>query len=168
MGKIEISKLSKRHEVRKLDLKDVETIYTFCKSNVQYYEYCGKDISPELIEEDLKVVPPGIPVEQKYYIGFFEKNMLVAVMDLIDGYPNSNSVFIGFFMMKRELQGVGTGSLIIIEALNYLKKLGFEVCRLGIDKANPQSNYFWKKNGFEVIREVAQKESVILVAEKQL
>lgn len=157
MGKIEISKLSKRYDVGKLDLEDVQMICTFCKSNVQYYEYCSKDISPELIEEDLKAVPPGIPVKQKYYIGFFEKNMLLAVMDLIDGYPNSNSIFIGFFMMKRELQGDGIGSLIISEALNYLKKQGFEMCCLGIDKANPQSNYFWNKNGFKIIREVAQE-----------
>ena len=49
-------------------------------------------------------------MEQKYYIGFFENSMLVAIMDLIDGYPNSNSAFIGFFMMSRTLQGVGIGS----------------------------------------------------------
>lgn len=168
MGRLEVSKLSKRYSVRKLNLEDVEMLYTFCKCNVQYYEYCGKDISPELIEDDLIVLPPGIPMEQKYYIGFFDKNVLVAVMDLIIGYPNSNSVYIGFFMMDRELQGIGIGSLIIFEVLHYLKKRGFEMCRLGIDKANPQSNYFWRKNGFEVIREVAQKGEVILVAEKQL
>lgn len=166
--RIEIRKLSKRYDVRKLNLDDVEMIYTFCKSNTQYYEYCGKDISVELIERDIRIAPPGIPIEQKYYIGFFENSMLVAIMDLIDGYPNSNSVFIGFFMMNRELQGTGIGSKIISEVLNYLKKQGFERCQLGIDKANPQSNYFWRKNGFEVIREVVQEEGAILVAEKQL
>lgn len=71
-------------------------IYTFCKSNTQYYEYCGKDISTELIERDIKITPPGIPMEQKYYIGFFENNLLVAIMDLIDGYPDDNTAFIGF------------------------------------------------------------------------
>ena len=34
-----------------------------------------------------------------------------------------------------------------------------------IDKANPQSNHFWKKNGFEVIREVPRDEWTILEAE---
>jgi GNAT superfamily N-acetyltransferase len=77
--------------------------------------------------------------------------MLVAVMNLIDRYPNSNSIFVGFFMMKRKFQKVGIESLLISEALNYLKKQGFEICLLGIDKANPQSNYFWNKNVFEII-----------------
>lgn len=168
MEKIEIKELSKRYVVRRFDLDDVEMIYLFCKSNTQYYQYCGKDISTELIERDMRIAPPGIPMEQKYYIGFFENGMLVAIMDLIDGYPNNNSVFLGFFMMKKELQGAGSGSRIISDVINYLRKQGVERCRLGIDKANPQSNYFWRKNGFEVIREVVQEESTILVAEKQL
>lgn len=167
MGEIEISKLSKRYDVRKLNIEDVEMIYSFCKSNTQYYEHCGKDISIKLIEHDLRVAPPEIPMEQKYYIGFFDEGLLVAVIDLIAGYPNNNSVFIGFFMMNKELQGAGIGSKIISEMLNYLKKLGFEKCQLGIDKTNPQSNYFWRKNGFEVIREAMQEEGTILVAEKQ-
>ena len=168
MRKIEIRKLSKKYDVRKLNLDDVEIIYTFCKSNTQYYQYCGKNISKELIEHDIRITPPGIQMEQKYYIGFFENSMLVAIMDLIDGYPNSNSAFIGFFMMNRTLQGVGIGSRIISEVLNYLKEQSFEKCQLGIDKDNPQSNYFWRKIGFELIREVVQEEGVILVAEKQL
>ena len=71
-------------------------------------------------------------------------------------------------MMNRELQGLGIGSKIISEALAYLHGKGFEKCQLGIDRDNPQSNHFWRKNGFEVIREVKMEEGTILVAEKQL
>jgi hypothetical protein len=39
---------------------------------------------------------------------------------------------------------------------------------LGIDKENPQSNHFWKKNGFDVIRVVEREDGTILVAKKQL
>lgn len=168
MRKIDIEKLSKRYDVRKLHLDDVEIIYEFCKRNTQYYEYCGKELSIELIEQDLEITPPGIPLEQKYYLGFFENSKLVAVMDLEDGYPNSDYVYIGFFMMDCELQGRGIGSKIISEALEYLRRQGFEKCQLGIDKDNPQSNHFWRKNGFEVIREVEIEEGTILVAEKRL
>lgn len=145
MKKIDIRKLSKRYDVRKLNLDDVETIHTLCKSNTQYYEYCGKELSAELIEHDLKITPPGITIEQKYYIGFFENNKLVAIMDLVDGYPNSDYVYIGFFMMNCELQGIGIGSKIVSEALGDLRGQGFRKCQLGIDKDNPQSNHFWRK-----------------------
>ena len=39
---------------------------------------------------------------------------------------------------------------------------------LGIDKDNPQSNHFWRKNGFQTTREAQQERGVILVAEKCL
>lgn len=168
MKNIDIKRLSKKYEVRKLNLADVQMIYAFCKKNTLYYEYCGKELSIELIEKDLEITPPGIPIEQKYYIGFFDNDKLVAVMDLEDGYPTCDYVYIGFFMMDCELQGNGIGSKIVSESLEYLSEQGFHKCQLGIDKDNPQSNHFWKKNGFEVIREVEIEEGVILVAEKQL
>lgn len=168
MKQIEIKKLSKMYDVRRIDLDDVPMIYTFCKRNTQYYEYCEKEPSIELIEQDLEITPPGIPIEQKYYIGFFDHGKLVAVMDLEDGYPTCEYIYIGFFMMERELQGKGIGSKIISESLAYLSGQGFLKCQLGIDKENPQSNHFWRKNGFEVIREAELEEGWILVAEKQL
>ena len=168
MRKIEIRKLSKRYDVRKLNSDDVQMIYSFCKRNTQYYKYCGKEPTIELIEKDLEITPPGIPIEQKYYIGFFDNDKLVAVMDLEDGYPDEDYAYIGFFMMNHEKQGNGIGTQIITEVFKYLKELGFQKCMLGIDKDNPQSNHFWRKNGFEVIREVVQEEGTILVAEKEL
>lgn len=165
---LDLKTLSTRYAIRKLNFDDVEMILSFCQSNKQYYACCGKSPCTELIRQDLQITPPGIPMEQKYYIGFFENRTLVAIMDLILGYPDSQSIFIGFFMMHIALQGVGIGSSIIAELLNALKDCGFQSCQLGIDQFNPQSNHFWRKNGFEVIREVAQEDGVILVAQKQL
>lgn len=49
-----------------------------------------------------------------------------------------------------------------------MKETGLKRVCLGIDKENPQSNAFWTKNGFSVIREVEQEEGIILLAEKSL
>ena len=168
MKKIHCEKFSSEYSVRRMSLDDVDIIYDLCLGNTQYYEYCTKEPSRELIESDLTITPPGIPMEQKFYVGFFGGDDLVAVMDLIDGYPDEESTFLGFFMMKKELQGTGNGSRIISGVMDYLKELGFVRCQLGIDKDNPQSNHFWKKNGFEVIRVVEQEEGTILVAERTL
>ena len=39
-------------------------------------------------------------MEDKYYLGFFAGDELVAVMDLILNYPKADIAFIGFFMMN--------------------------------------------------------------------
>ena len=89
-------------------------------------------------------------------------------MDLIDGYPEPEIAFIGFFMMNKDLQGRGVGTAIIRETAAYLKATGKTTIRLAIDKGNPQSTHFWKKNGFIVIKEVDRNGWTALVAEKQL
>ena len=65
-------------------------------------------------------------------------------------------------------QGQGIGSEIIGSVLDYVKKIGKIKVRLGIDKGNPQSKAFWKKNGFNLIKEVERSGGTILLAEKIL
>lgn len=168
MEKINISRLSSKYRVRKLSKADIELIYNLCLKNQQYYEYCEKQPSVEQIQQDLKISPPNKSLSDKYYVGFFDGEKLVAVMDLVDGYPEETVAFIGFFMMATEYQGQGFGSLIIEESCRYLKTIHFNRVRLGIDKSNPQSNHFWKKNGFYVLKEIAQEEGTILLAERTL
>ena len=51
-----------------------------------------------------------------YYIGYFSNGQLIAVMDLIDGYPQRDIAFIGFFMTDAEVHNRGVGSAIIADA----------------------------------------------------
>ena len=163
---IDISKLSSRYEIRYMQESDAGEILCFCLQNEQYYRYCGKQPTRELIQNDLSALPPGKTAEEKHYVGFYDGRQLVAIMDLIDGYPSDDCGFIGFFMMNKQLQGRQIGSFIIREVCDYLRRAGFRAVLLGIDKGNPQSTHFWKKNGFIVIRESHREDGTILVAEK--
>ena len=165
---IDISSLSKEYKVRKLDDPDADSILALCEGNRLYYQYCGAEPSKEQVLNDLHITPPGIDLSDKYYIGFFQWDTLIAVMDLIDGYPEEDSAFIGFFMMREELQGKQIGSAIIRETAAALKEAGKRAIRLGIDKDNPQSTHFWAKNGFLVINQVERDGWTVLVAEKTL
>lgn len=163
-----IQSFSSIYKVRKLHIEDIDMLYEFCNNNPLFYLYNGKENTKEFIKQDLFVTPPGIPFEQKYYVGFFDGDKLIAIMDLIDGYPNRDTIFIGFFMMNAEEQGKGIGTLIIQEVLAYVKSLGYPYCQLGIDENNPQSNHFWKKQGFKVFNQVKQSYGNILLAIKHL
>ena len=164
----DITRLSSRYAVRFMRDSDADRILDLCLQNTQYYQFCGKQPSRELVLNDLHITPPGIEMSSKYYVGFYNNTVLVAIMDLINGYPSNDYVFIGFFMMNKQFQGHQIGSGIIQEVCQYLKELGIKTVRLGIDKGNPQSTHFWKKNGFLVIKEVEQDEGTVLVAEKTL
>ena len=165
---IEISKISSLYDIRKLDDSDVDSILSFCEKNTQFYDYCEAEPTRGQVLNDLHITPPGIGLSDKYYIGFYQNEIMIAVMDLIDGYPEPEIAFIGFFMMNKDLQGHGIGTTIIQETAAYLKTTGKTAIRLAIDKGNPQSTHFWKKNGFIVIKEVDRNGWTALVAEKQL
>ena len=145
--------LSKKYDVRALDLNDVDAIYDMSCKNEIYYKYHPPFVTKESIVEDMKTLPPNKTYEDKYYIGFFEDNSLVANMDLILDYPADEIAFIGLFMTNIRYQNKGVGSDIIRDVCNYLKELGYKKVRIGVDKENPQSNSFWRKNGFSIISE---------------
>ena len=168
MKNIRIEKLSDVYTICRLTDADVPMLYAWMLRNDQYFRYCGGSTTPERVRQDLTLCPPGTTPAQKHYVGFFDADTLVAVMDLIDGYPDADTAFIGFFMMNKDLQGQGTGTAIVREVLAALRALGYTAVRLGIDKENPQSNHFWRKNGFAVLREAAQERGIILLAERRL
>lgn len=168
MGRLDIKCFSKYYTVRRMKLDDAQLIYDMTSKNLQYYEHCGRMNTLEDIYSDLKITPPGVNFKDKYYVGFFKKEELIAVMDLIDGFPNEETAYIGFFMMNIAYQGKGLGTRLITELLAYLKSIGILRVRLGYDKENPQSSHFWKKQEFCMLKEVPQDDGMIVVAERNL
>ena len=74
----------------------------------------------------MEALPPNKSYDDKYYIGFFENDSLVAIMDLILGYPTEEIAFIGLFMTNVQYQNKGIGSNIIRDTCDYLNDLGYK------------------------------------------
>ena len=165
---LDIAKLSARYAVRPMTAADADAILALCRGNALYYRYCGMEATREQVLTDLRLAPPGVGPEDKHYVGFYEDGSLAAVLDLIDGYPTTETAYIGFFMVSADLQGRGVGSGIIGDVCAYLRGAGKTAVRLAIAGDNPQANHFWKKNGFQVIRSVPMDGWTALVAEKTL
>ena len=165
---LEIDKISSKYNVYRLDESDIDEIFDLCKKNKLFYKYCEANISKDQIKQDLNITPEGFDIKNKYYLGFYDKEKLIAVMDLLDGYPDSESVFIGFFMMNIDYQGKQIGSFIIEELVEYLRKINIKQIHLGIDKDNPQSNNFWKKNGFRIIKQIKRNNHTISYVQRTI
>lgn len=168
MRRLNVNDFSDRFLVRFMEEDDISTIYEMTRKNVQYYEFNGKENVIEDIANDLIICPPGKNLNDKYYVGFFDGETLLAVIDLYDGYPDEKTAYIGFFMMNKEYQGKEIGTKIVSVLFEYLKSVGFERVRLGYERENPQSKHFWKKNQFQDITEVSQDGIIIVVAERNL
>jgi len=146
--RMEIEKLSPRYHVRKLGKEDVDSILLLCSGNELFYRYHPPFVNRESILQDMDALPPGKNFSDKFYIGFFQGAELIAIMDLIAGYPTDRTAWIGLFMLAKPYQGKGTGSAIFSDCASYLSRQGFQRIRLAIDQGNPQSEAFWRKNQF--------------------
>lgn len=165
---IDFIRFSSKYLVRRMNEQDAEIILALCRGNPLFYEFAAAEPTLEQVLGDLRIAPPGVDMKDKYYLGFFEGAKLVAVMDLIDGYPKPEIAFIGFFMMDAAFQGRGIGSFIILETAAHLRSVDKNSIRLGIDADNPQSIAFWRKNGFITIGESENNGHRIFLSEKAL
>lgn len=147
--KCNIAEISKEYRARILDEKDISIVYGLCRKNKMYYDYCPPFVTTESIEADMAALPPGKSKEDKFYLGYYDKDKLIAVMDLILGFPDEDTAYSGFFMMSVDVQGKGVGSAIISDLGRFVCVQGFSNMQLGWVKGNPQAEHFWHKNGFQ-------------------
>ena len=135
------------YAARELTEADIPALLALCEGNPTYYRHCPPAVSAESLREDMRALPPGKGMEDKRYLGIFDGERLIAVMDLILRFPDERTAFIGFFMVDASQQGRGVGSRIVCETLEHLAP-AFSGVRLGYVQGNEQSRRFWEKNGF--------------------
>lgn len=160
---MDIGGLSSRYTVKTVTEGDIPAVYQLAQGNPLYYYHCPPEVTCDSIRRDMKALPPGKTCEDKYYIGFWEQDTLIAVMDLILKYPNEDTAFVGFFMVNQDVQHQGIGSAVITEVCGYLRKEGYTAIRLGYVKGNPQSEGFWTKNQFVKTGLESQEEHYVVV-----
>ena len=160
---------SQKYAVRPLTAEDAEEILALCAENGQFYRYHPPMATRESILADMTALPPGTGAENKHYLGFFDGDALIAVLDLIEHYPQQNTAYIGFFMTKKERQGCGLGTSLIGKLFDELRKEKFCRVRLAIDRGHPQSKAFWEMNGFALTgEEFPRDDSAYLPMEREL
>ena len=164
-----IQKLSTLYNVRILNNDDALAVYDLCKQNTAYYKHCPPFVTIESIRKDMTALPPRKSIEDKFYIGYFDNDKLIAVLDLILNFPNESTAFVGFFMLDISIQHKGIGTGIVDELCAYLHDLGYAHIRLGWVDGNQRSEHFWHKNGFIETGAVSKTEYYsIIYAQKEI
>ena len=166
MRRLCCEKFSDFCEVRLLDEKDVELIYGLGVTNPSFYASNGFVPDKNRSKGDLRLLPRGKASDDKYFAGFFLPGRMIAAVDLIDGYPDRRTAFIGFFMVNGSLRGKGTGTKIIDGLMNCLKNQGFHFAQLAYESDNRAAEAFWRKNGFETQRTVETEQGRLIVARR--
>ena len=150
-GGLDIETLSTQYEVRRIREEDISAVYRLAKSNSKYYEYLHSVPTRESLTEVITKLPDGTSPGSKYFVGFYNRDdVLVAVMDLITGYPESDDAFVGWLMVDGEMQGRGIGSNIFADVRAAMKAAGYDYMALAVVKENKEAFRFWTDQGFRI------------------
>ena len=74
---LNISQLSTKYRIKKMEEEDISRILNIENGNPQYFAYCPPKPCRETVLNDLKALPEGKSLEDKFYIGFFENDSLI-------------------------------------------------------------------------------------------
>ena len=137
---MEMASLSGEYTVKPITEADIPAVLRLQESNPLFFRHCPPPPTADAVREDMDALPPGKCPEDKYFAGFWQGNALVAVLDLVLGYPDSQTAFLGLLMLDAAYQGRGIGSRL----LQLAKEHTPTVLYFG---AQPEAEAFYEKNG---------------------
>ena len=149
---LDVQSFGTQFDVRRLTEADITDVYMLARSNRRYYFSLGIRPSRERLTELISNVSNEYADDagtEKYFVGFFDDDGdLVAVLDVITGYPRPDAAFIGWFMVEASLQGQGIGSSIFADVRASLAAQGIAHLELKCPERSESAREFWRAQGF--------------------
>ena len=147
--KLDIQSLGTEYDVRRIAEADISDVVGLARTNGRYYRSLGIRPSRSRLTEIVSDIAAGVEGVDSYFVGFYDREGdLVAVLDLICGYPESDDAYIGWFMVDADLQGHGVGSGIFADVRASMKAQGYDHLELKCPKASESARLFWEDQGF--------------------
>ena len=80
------------YNVHKLSEAHLPAMFALCAGNPLYYEKCGTPLTLDSLRADLSACPPNAELNQKHFVGLWDGSQLVAMLDLIENWPEDGTV----------------------------------------------------------------------------
>jgi len=145
-GNLDIQALSTTFDVREVHDSAVTDVQLLARSNRRYWRELGERPTRAAMTAIIKDVPEG--ATEKHFLGFYdEDDELVAVMDLICGYPDSTGALVRWFTVAADRHRQGIGSQLFADVRAALAAQGVTHLMLQVPD-HEGSLDFWVEQGF--------------------
>jgi ribosomal protein S18 acetylase RimI-like enzyme len=146
--------------VRQLALEDSEEIQGVWDKCLDYMLLVeGHPAEPNYGVEQFQDVPPGKSTEDLFVFGIFnQQNDLVGLLDVLRGYPDEITWWIGLLMFTPDFRSQGLGQKVTQGFADYVRANSGQAIMLGVVEENQLASAFWKKMGFELVRKTEPRQ----------
>jgi len=147
------------YSVRRLsdsDSAELQTLFERCSDYVHIYS--GAPPRPTEGEEELRALPPGKELRDKFSFGLYNpQQQLVAYIDLMRNYPAEHEWWIGLLMVDPLARRRGLGHQVYGASAQWVRDLRGHRIWIGVLEENADAERFWRRLGFEEVRREAHK-----------
>lgn len=143
------------------EVENIDLALRIYKSNEEFFNMLSKEeigkrekITKNSVTKDLELTPPGIDYEDKFFgLVYSMDKDLVGVLDLINGYPRKDIMYIGLFVIDGKLHRLGHGKKLFGDLMHMARDNNFSAIMLGVLKENKKAQDFWKAMGFKIVKD---------------
>lgn len=143
------------HSVHHLGLEDcpaIQDLFDKCLDFMLLVD--GHPAGPHAAEEELQDLPPGMSLDDKFVFGIVDrKKDLFGYLDVMRGYPEEGTWWIGLLLLVPEARSHGLGDKIVESFAEHVRAQGGKAIMLGVVEENRRAYRFWSRVGFEPVYE---------------
>ncbi|MGE0872281.1 MAG: GNAT family N-acetyltransferase [Kofleriaceae bacterium] len=135
---------------RRCALADAPAIQALLETDPAMWELiCGAPLERTTAEQELAWVPPGSSLDRKHVHLIDE----IAVLDVIDGYPDSATWFVGLIFIAPHGRNRGLGTQLLDALADHVRGLGGRAIRLAVVSTHGDAKRFYDRLGFRFIEQ---------------
>jgi GNAT superfamily N-acetyltransferase len=134
---------------KKLTRSDEAAITTFCQQCIAFFTLvAGEAPAADTAHQLLEARPRSVDVTRKHVIGFERGGALIAIVDLLEGYPDETNWYVGLLLLSPDERARGLGTAIWTAIETWIRGEGGSCARLIVQEQNPDAARFWRTVGF--------------------
>jgi ribosomal protein S18 acetylase RimI-like enzyme len=138
----------------RLTAADLPRLLQLCQSCAAFYELVeGQPPSDETAAEILGPLEARYARGTKHVWGVEKEGALIAVAELLEGYPSTHDWYIGLLLVAPAHRRQGVGAQLCAALVRWMSERGASVVRLVVHLQNAGARAFWGRQGFTVERE---------------
>jgi ribosomal protein S18 acetylase RimI-like enzyme len=112
-------------------------------------EFEGGWPTDQAFVETFTDLPPGCSLDNKNSIGVFDADgLMVGFVDIVAGYPEEQSWYLGLLLIAQDARGHGLGAAVVATLQSLIAARGARRLYLAVYDANIPGRAFWQAMGF--------------------
>jgi ribosomal protein S18 acetylase RimI-like enzyme len=145
------------HQLSLEDSQAIQELYDKCLDFMLLVD--GHPAGPNAGEEEFQDVPPGRSPDDKFVVGIVDQeNDLVGLLDVLRGYPDETTWWIGLLLFAPQVRSQGLGKRVVQGFTEYVRACGGQAIMLGVVEENMHAYKFWSRMGFEFVRQTEPRQ----------